>query len=94
MQAKFITSGMDVVGDDPGLQSVEIATGTPASIISRPLQLVSRKYNAVAGNKHAITPASAIAAIPLSDAFNKCSAEIAPTLAASSAPPYGSISSA
>ncbi|MNH41395.1 hypothetical protein D3C79_1028880 [compost metagenome] len=56
MHARFITSGIEIVGDDPGLQSVEIATGTPASIKSLARAGFSPRYNAVVGNKHAMTP--------------------------------------
>src|SRR5690349_9772655 len=85
--ARFIIKGNDSVGDDPGLRSVERATGTPASIIFLAFAGFSIKKNAVPGNKTAITPLLAICLIPSSDACNKWSAETAPTFAASSAPP-------
>ena len=94
-QAKAMTYCIDSVGDDPGLQSVASATGTPASIMSRAGANSSPiKNKVVAGKSTATTPASAMRRMPSADACTRWSADTAPTSAASSAPPKGTISSA
>jgi hypothetical protein len=88
------------VGDVPGLKSVPIATGTPASMKARAGAWWSFMRNqVVTGSSVATTgsPASAtaaIAAIPSSDGVARWSADAASSSAASSAPPDGASSSA
>ena len=48
--ASDITSGIEVVYDDPGLQSVARATDTPRSIKRRAFGNGERVHNSAAGN--------------------------------------------
>src|SRR4030042_1599175 len=69
-----------------GLKSVPNATGTPQSIINRAsANRPNIKLKAAAGSKTATTPFEAIALTPSPEEKRRCSAEIAPTSAASSA---------
>ena len=62
---------MDSPHDEPGLQSVPTATGTPASIMARARAYRFRMLNAVTGSSTAITPASAMAFRPASEAARR-----------------------
>ena len=73
MQANDIASGRLAVGDVPGLKSVPMATGTPASTNRRAGAWWSlRRYQVVTGSRVATTgssvsAAAASAAMPASD---------------------------
>ena len=100
MQAKVIASGRLAVGDVPGLKSVPMATGTPASMKARAGAWWSFIRNQVVTGRRVATTArsssaaAAMAAIPAGDGVARWSADAAPSSAASSAPPDGASSSA
>ena len=87
--------GIDSVNEEPGLQSVASATGTPASTSRRAgAQTCFMRKNEVPGSSTAVTPAAASASIPCGETAIRWSAESAPSSAASAAAPESTNSSA
>ena len=70
-------------GQEPGLKSVDMATGTPAFTISRAGANAAPRLKLVAGSRHAITPLFAMLSMPSGGQTIRCSAEIAPSSPAS-----------
>ncbi len=87
--------GIDSVCEEPGLQSVASATGTPASTSRRAgAYLCFMRKKLVPGSSTAVTPERARASTPAGETAIRWSAESAPSSAASSAPPESTNSSA
>ena len=75
--AMVIIKGMENDMQDPGLKSLAIATGTPASINARQGE---HSHGSERSNTEEITPASRMAAIPASSSMrSRRSADAAPT---------------
>ena len=70
-QPRLTMRGSDMVGEEPGLKSVDRATGTPASISRLAGAGSSPRNNPVPGRRTAVVPASARASIQASDTFRR-----------------------
>ena len=78
-----MTNCMFRQGQEPGLKSVAIATGTPAATMSRAGANTAPRLKLVAGSRHAMTPPFAMLSMPSGGQTIRCSAEIAPISPAS-----------